>query len=105
TALITATGDLPGDALVRGLAAEGANIAANHLKPEVAEASAALAREAGAEALPLSAHLLDRDAVAAAVQATVDRFGSLDVLIANATWFLPNDPLASGDAEWQRIVE
>lgn len=104
-ALITAVGDLPGDALVRGLASEGAAIAANHLKTEVAERSAALARGQGVGAVAVSAHLLDREAVEHAVEATIAEFGKLDILVANATWFLPNDPLASGDAEWQRIVE
>jgi len=104
-ALITAVGDLAGDALVRGLAGEGAIVAANHLKPEVAEHSAGLARELGVKAAAVSAHLLDREAVRAAVDSVVAQFGRLDILIANATWFIPNDPLASGDAEWQRIVE
>ena len=104
-AFVTAVGDLPGDALVRGLASEGASIAANHLKPEVAERSAAVARDCGAEAMAVSAHLLERDALNAAVRAVVERFGRLDILIANATWFLPNDALASGDHEWERIVE
>ena len=102
---ITAVGDLPGDALVRGFAAEGAKVAVNHLKPEVAERSAAIARESGVEALAVSAHLLERDAVRAAVDSVVERWGKLDVLVANATWFLGNDPLASSDAEWERIVE
>ena len=105
TALITAVGDLPGDALVRAFAAEGANVAANHLKPEVAARSAAFARDAGVEGIALSAHLLDRAAVASAVNAVVERLGRLDILVANATWFIPNDPLTSGDPEWQRIVE
>ena len=104
-ALITAVGDLAGDALVRGLADEGATVAANHLKPEVAEHSAELARKLGARARAVSAHLLERDAVRAAVDSVVAEFGRLDILIANATWFIPNDPLASGEAEWQRIVE
>ncbi len=105
-ALITAVGDLPGDALVRGLAAEGANLAVNHLKPEVAARSAAIARdEFGVRATPFSAHLLEREAVKAAVDDTVTEFGRLDILIANATWFIPNDALNSGEHEWQRIVE
>ncbi|MGH2633075.1 MAG: hypothetical protein ACRDG3_06660, partial [Tepidiformaceae bacterium] len=57
-AVVTAVGDLPGDALVQGLAAEGAIVAANHLRPEVAERSAALAREAGVDGCAISAHLL-----------------------------------------------
>lgn len=101
-ALITAVGDLPGDALVRGLTAEGCAVAANHLDPDVAARSAALAGERG---LAVSAHLLQRDAVEQAVAATIARFGKLDILVANATWFIPNDPFASGDREWQRIVE
>ncbi|MEO8538181.1 MAG: SDR family oxidoreductase [bacterium] len=103
-ALITAVGDLPGNALVRGFAQEGATVVANHLNPEVAERSVALALESGGEAMGVSAHLLDREAVRSAVDAVVDRFGKLDVLIANATWFIPNDPLNSGETEWERIV-
>jgi NAD(P)-dependent dehydrogenase (short-subunit alcohol dehydrogenase family) len=105
TVFITAVGDLPGDALVRGFASEGANVAVNHLKLEVAERSAELARESGVEALACSAHLLDREAVRRAVDLVVERWGKLDILVANATWFLPNDPLASSDHEWGRIVE
>ncbi|MEX1104487.1 MAG: SDR family NAD(P)-dependent oxidoreductase, partial [Dehalococcoidia bacterium] len=101
-ALITAVGDLAGDALVRGLAVEGATVAGNHISLDVAERSIALARDAGAEGMALSAHLLDRDAVAAAMRSVVERFGRVDILVANATWFIPNDPLASGDTEWQR---
>jgi 3-oxoacyl-[acyl-carrier protein] reductase len=104
-ALITAVGDLPGDALVRGLAVEGASIAANHVKPDTAGRAAQLAREAGSPALAVSAHLLDRAAVERAVEETVQAFGRLDILIANATWFIPNDPFASGEGEWTRIVE
>lgn len=101
-AFITAVGDLPGDALVRGFAAEGCAVVANHLDPAVAEKSAALA---GNARLAVSAHLLQRDAVEQAVADAVERFGRLDILIANATWFIPNDPFESGDHEWQRIVE
>lgn len=104
-ALITAVGDLPGDALVRGLAAEGAAVAANHLRPDVAERSVALAQAGGVHAVPLAANLLDRAAVATAVDHTVATLGRLDILVANATWFIPNDAFASGDAEWTRIVE
>jgi 3-oxoacyl-[acyl-carrier protein] reductase len=103
-ALITAVGDLAGDALVRGLADEGAAIAANHISPEVADRSAQLARDRGVDAIGVSAHLLRRDAVVDAVNTVVERFGRLDVLVANATWFIPNDPLASSDEEWERIV-
>ena len=102
--MITAVGDLAGDALVRGLASEGAAIAANHISPEVAERSAQLARDGGVDAIGVSAHLLNREAVVEAVQSVIARFGRLDILVANATWFIPNDPLASGDTEWERIV-
>ncbi len=104
TVFITAVGDLPGDALVRGLAGEGANVAVNHLKPDIAARSASFAKELGVDATALSAHLLERDAVRTAVDSVVERWGKLDILVANATWFLPNDPLASSDSEWERIV-
>jgi NAD(P)-dependent dehydrogenase (short-subunit alcohol dehydrogenase family) len=99
SAFITAVGDLPGDALVRGFATEGASLTANHLKPEVAGRSVALAESLGGVAIAAGAHLLDREAVRTAVDATVERFGKLDILVANATWFIPNDAFASGDGE------
>lgn len=76
---ITATGDSPGDSLVRVLPGEGALIAANHIKPEVAERSAAIAVEAGSRGITVGAHLLDLAAVAAAVAKIVAEFGRLDV--------------------------
>ena len=104
-AFITAAGDAPGDSLVRTFAKEGALVAANHIRSEVAERSAAIAREAGVRAIAVGAHLLDREAVEEAVAQTTREFGRLDILVANATWFLPNDPQTSGDTEWSRIVE
>ncbi|MBI2765230.1 MAG: SDR family oxidoreductase [Chloroflexi bacterium] len=104
-AFVTAVGDLPGDALVRGLAAKGALVVANHLKPEVAARAAGLAEQRGSRGLAVSANLLDRNSVEDAVAAAIARFGRVDVLVANATWFIPNDPFASGEAEWTRIVE
>jgi 3-oxoacyl-[acyl-carrier protein] reductase len=105
SAFITAVGDLPGDALVRGLAREGASLAVNHLDPDVASLSAGLAADFRVRSMPVSAHLLDRTAVREAVDRAAAAFGGLDILIANATWFIPNDPFSSGEREWTRIVE
>jgi glucose 1-dehydrogenase len=103
-ALVTAVGDSAGDALVRGFAAEGAAVAANHIKPEVAERSSALAREAGGEGMAVGAHLLDRDAVKAAVDGVVARFGRLDILVANAGIVHAADFLDLEEADFDRVI-
>lgn len=73
-----------GRACALRLAAAGAAVAVTARSPEAAEAVAAAAREQGAEALGLIADVREPESVAAAVAATVERFGRLDSLVANA---------------------
>ncbi len=88
------TGASRGIGLAIGLRAarDGANVAIAakttepHPKlPGTIHTAAAEIEAAGGEALPIPCDIRDDDAVQAAVRATVDRFGGIDILVNNAS--------------------
>ena len=79
--LITGAARGIGAALARKAAARGARVALVGLEPELL---AAVADELGPEHLWVEADVTDPDALAAAVARTVETFGGLDVVVANA---------------------
>ncbi len=89
-ALVTGAGSGIGEASARRLAAEGAKVTlVGRTESELEEVADAI-RGDGGQALVALADVADSDAVAAAVAATIDTFGGLDVVVANAgvngTW-------------------
>ncbi|WP_433049111.1 SDR family NAD(P)-dependent oxidoreductase [Dactylosporangium sp. CS-033363] len=81
-ALVTAAAQGIGAAVARRLAAEGAAVVITDIRPDAAEA---LVSEIGVEqALALKLDVGSRTDVDAAVAATLDRFGRLDLLVNNA---------------------
>jgi len=81
TVFITGAARGIGAATAERLHAKGANVALVGLEPERLEA---LAARLGERAAAYTADVTDYDALERAVAATVERFGSLDVAIANA---------------------
>ena len=72
-----------------------------------AESTAEELRQLGAEALPWRANIADESMVKAMVASTVDRYGSLGVLVNNAgtTHFIPHADLdALTDQVWDDII-
>jgi 3-oxoacyl-[acyl-carrier protein] reductase len=72
-----------------------------------AESTAEELRQLGAEALPWRANIADESMVKAMVASTVDRYGSLDMLVNNAgtTHFIPHADLdALTDQVWEDII-
>ena len=84
-ALITGSSRGIGRGCAVEMARAGADIAINyHSHPEDAENVANEVRAEGREALVVQADVSDRGAVDRMVEATVDRFGRLDIVVANA---------------------
>jgi NAD(P)-dependent dehydrogenase (short-subunit alcohol dehydrogenase family) len=81
TVLITGAARGIGAATAERLHARGANVALVGLEPELLEA---LAARLGERAIALEADVTDAGALERAVDATVRRFGGIDVAIANA---------------------
>ena len=80
-ALVTAASKGLGRASARALVDEGASVAINGRDPERLRATAA---ELGAEVLALPADVTEPDAPQRLVDATVERFGALHIVVGNA---------------------
>src|SRR5436853_4788299 len=84
-ALVTGGSRGIGKAIALRLARGGADVAINYSRSaEHAEAAADEIRELGVRAMALRADVGDRDAVYAMVQAAVQQFGRIDVLVNSA---------------------
>ena len=103
TVLITGASRGIGAATAREFAAAGANVA---LLARGRDAISALAEEIGAQAIAIPCDVSSHTEVEAAVQATVDKFGSLDVLIGNAGVIDPVAHLSAADPDaWGRVID
>jgi NAD(P)-dependent dehydrogenase (short-subunit alcohol dehydrogenase family) len=84
-ALVTGAGQGIGRAIALEMAHQGAAaVAVVDRSEQTAAETARLIRDASGEAIPLVCDLRDCDQIAAVVDATVARFGGLDVLVNNA---------------------
>jgi len=80
-AVVTGGGGAIGGAIARGLAANGVRVAIWDVAEDAARRQAT---ELGAGTLPVRCDVLDRDAIARAVQETVAAAGTIDILINGA---------------------
>ena len=104
-AMVTGASRGIGLAIATELAAAGADLILAARDAERLEAAARLAA-ADARALPVVADVTDEDSVAALVDATLDAFGRVDVLINNAGGAPFKRPVEQIDpAGWRRAVE
>ena len=87
-----------GRAMALGFADAGADVVVSSRKAEACEEVAGLIREGGREALAVGCHVGDWAQCAALVDATVERFGRIDVLINNAG-IAPVPPSLAGVTE------
>jgi len=84
-ALVTGANSGIGRAIAVALGAAGADVGVNYVtRPEDAEAVVAEIRQSGTNALALQADVSNEDDVVAMFRAAVERFGRLDILVANA---------------------
>ena len=103
TAIITGASRGIGLAISQQLAAAGANVVLTARKQEAAEAAAA---QVGEKAVGVGAHAVDEDAARRCVELTLERFGSVDILINNAGTNPAYGPLIDQDhARFTKIFD
>jgi NAD(P)-dependent dehydrogenase (short-subunit alcohol dehydrogenase family) len=86
-------------------AQEGAKVFAVDLKRESMDETVSLAREGGCEIATHTCDMMDSAQVAAMVQACVDAFGQVDVLVNNVGGSAPGGPVALSEEAWDRQID
>ncbi|NND69511.1 MAG: SDR family oxidoreductase [Halioglobus sp.] len=83
-ALVTGAGQGVGQGIALALAAEGARVAVTGRTLEKLEATSALIRERGGQALPIVCNVKSETSLSACVDAVLAEYGALDILVNNA---------------------
>jgi NAD(P)-dependent dehydrogenase (short-subunit alcohol dehydrogenase family) len=109
-AIVTGAGQGIGRAIALVFAREGARVCVAELKPHRCERTAAEIVQGGGEAIAVPSDVGDRAAVEAMVAATVQRWGTVDVLVNNAHGCgarakLEEIPDAQFDLSWRTGVK
>ena len=104
-AIVTGAGQGIGKAIARRLAKDGMSIAIADINLETAQAAAdEIAKEFGGEAMAVKCNVAQEEEVNAAVQAVLDRFGTIDVLINNAGVLSLKKPFVEyTKADWDKL--
>ncbi|MFA9518171.1 SDR family NAD(P)-dependent oxidoreductase [Halopenitus sp. H-Gu1] len=107
TAIITGSSKGIGKAIATELAREGANVVTNSRSYERAEAAAEeiAADVDDASTLPVECDMTDPDSVAAMVEATVEEFGRLDVMVNNAGMTIVGPAEEMDPEDWQQVID
>ena len=104
-ALVTGGGSGIGEASARLFAEEGATVAIADLNLDAAESVAQEIKDAGSSAIAIELDVRDDSSCASAVDATVDRFGRLDILVNSAGVGSRSMPELSYEDRWDFVID
>lgn len=106
TALVTGTGSGLGRAMAIGLAQAGADVAITELpgRLDAAGETASRIEQTGRRALVLPLDVTDLPAIGPTIDAVLQRFGRLDVLVNNAGINVPQPAVEVTEAAWDRVM-
>jgi 3-oxoacyl-[acyl-carrier protein] reductase len=105
TAVVTGSSSGIGEGIARRFAEEGASVVTNSRSLERAEATAEAIHEEGGTAVAAEADVSEKPEVEALVDAAVEEFGSLDVMVNNAGIGHIAPALEMPEEEWRRVIE
>lgn len=104
-AIVTGANSGIGQAIARRFAEEGAHVAVNYLPGGTRDQdAAAVVKGLAAEGLAVPADVSQRDQVQRMVDATVARFGRLDIAVNNAGIEIKRPFLEVTDQEWNAVI-
>jgi NAD(P)-dependent dehydrogenase (short-subunit alcohol dehydrogenase family) len=110
-AIVTGAGATPGPGMGTGraaailLAREGARVAVVALHADRADETVRMIRDEGGEAITVTANVATDDGAAAMTAATVDAWGTVDILVNNIGVGSFGDVTQCTEAEWDRTFD
>jgi 3-oxoacyl-[acyl-carrier protein] reductase len=105
-AIVTGASRGIGRAIALELARQGARVLVNYQRNSAAAAEVVAAiSAAGGEAMPFAADVADEAAVAAMVEACIEHWGQLDLLVNNAGITADAPLIRMKDAQWHAVIE
>jgi 3-oxoacyl-[acyl-carrier protein] reductase len=105
-ALVTGSGRGIGKAIAESMASQGARVVVTARTESQVQETADAIRASGGEALALPGDLREKGAVEAMIDAAVDQWGRIDILVNNAAWFPGRVPFLDSDEQrWRDIVD
>ena len=106
TAIVTGGGSGLGRQMAEALAELGANVVLCARKLErCAEAASALRTDHGVDAIALRCDVRDRSAIQDVVDATLERFGAIDILVNNSGTTWGEDAAEMPIEAWQKVID
>lgn len=104
-ALVTGANSGIGEAVAKALGAAGARVAVNYVAgDETAQKVVQAIRDTGSEAEAFKADVADEGQVQAMFRAVVERFGTVDILVANAGLQRDSSFLEMTLQQWQTVI-
>ncbi len=101
TAIVTGAGQGLGEALARRLDAEGCRVVVADIQFEAAQKVA----ESLTDAMAVKVDVCDEEQVEAMVEATVTRYGSLDLMVSNAAILIAKAAVEFPAAQWRKMMD
>jgi 2-hydroxycyclohexanecarboxyl-CoA dehydrogenase len=105
TAFVTGGARGIGAAIARGLAEDGLAVVVADMRLQQARDTVAEIEAAGGAGLAVELDVTDPPAVSTAVDAAVDRFGQINVLVNNAGWDELKPFLETDEEFWDRVID
>jgi NAD(P)-dependent dehydrogenase (short-subunit alcohol dehydrogenase family)/threonine dehydrogenase-like Zn-dependent dehydrogenase len=106
TAIVTGAAQGLGEALSRRLAQEGCRVVVADLQTDKAEqVAAAIQSDLGRRAIAVQCDVTSAESVQAMVERTLDEFGCIDLLIANAGILIAGGIEEFDPEKWRKVIE
>jgi len=103
-AIVTGAGQGMGREVAGRLAAAGASVVINDVRPEAVEAVAEELRSGGADSIGVAGDVTAKADVEGVVRAALDRYGCVNVLVNNAGVLRPTKVIDIPEDEWDWVV-